>query len=474
MTRGFVLDPSLVHRLLDVALRRGGHFADLYAEARESLSLRLEDGRIEQASNGVEYGAAIRVIRGESTVFGYVDSPNEAALFGLAGDLANQVGLQVQVKTKVGAPKRTQEAPGELDDWFSGLEDFALDGQVLATARLLHVADEVARSVSSEVRQVIVSFSSTRQRVWIANSEGAFVTDVRPRTALSILVAAQRGSVLQTARDTLVWIGESQLVDESRVVKLGEYVARTAVALLDARPAPAGRLPVVIANGFGGVLFHEACGHGLEADHVAKQSSVWQGKLGQRVAPPYVSAFDDGTLPGMWGSSHYDDEGTPCQRTALIEEGILVGYLTDRLRARQLGLPCTGNGRRQDYRSLPYPRMTNTFIAPGSAERDELIADTKHGLYAKSFSGGQVNPATGDFVFSVEEGYLIENGRISGPVRGATLIGSSQRVLECIDGIANDVEIRPGTCGKEGQSVPVGTGQPTLRVRELTVGGTDL
>lgn len=231
---------------------------------------------------------------------------------------------------------------------------------------------------------------------------------------------------------------------------------------------------MVLANGFGGVLFHEACGHGLEADYVLKRASVWEGKKGLRVAGDHVFAFDDGIAPGMWGSAACDDEGTANQRTPLIEGGILTGYLTDRLRARALGLGLSGNGRRQDYRHLPYPRMTNTYFSPGPCTRDEIIADTPCALYAKTLSGGEVNPATGDFVFGVAEAYLIEKGRVGRPVRGATLIGNGPEVLLGMDAIADDLEVKAGMCGKEGQQVPVGSGQPTLRIRELTIGGTSL
>jgi len=470
MNQELVFEPSLAFSILKLALGSQGGFADLYGEERRSISLRLEDGKIEQATVGMEQGAALRVVRGDSTLFGYVDFPTEAALINLARQLGSQT-VRAEVRTGIQGQAGSQ---GFLEAQLVNPEEAPPDYEVSSLAHFLHMADEVARRASPEVRQVIVTFTSSQQKVWIANSEGLQANDVRLRTAFSLVVAAQRDGVLQTARDTLAWLGGPECLEQSKVMSLANKVARTAVDLLDARPAPAGRLAVVIANGFGGVLFHEACGHGLEADHVAKKSSVWEEKIGERVAPSCVSAFDDGTLPGMWGSGKCDDEGTPCQRTMLIAEGVLTAYLTDRLRASQLGLAHTGNGRRQDYRSLPYPRMTNTFIAPGSATKDALIADTKHGLYAKSFSGGQVNPATGDFVFGVEEGYLIENGRITAPVRGATLIGNSLRVLEHIDGIADDLEIRAGTCGKEGQSVPVGSGQPTLRVREMTVGGTGL
>jgi TldD protein len=291
---------------------------------------------------------------------------------------------------------------------------------------------------------------------------------------LAVTVMAQRGALVQVGRETLACQGSLVDFDEAAVAALAETAGRKALSMLDSVPAPAGRMAVVLANGFGGVLFHEACGHGLEADYILKRASIWEGKLGRRVAGNHVFAYDDGIGPGLWGTSQCDDEGVPCSRTTLIEAGVLINYLTDRLRAQHLGLPLTGNGRRQDYRHLPYPRMTNTYFGPGQYSPDEIIADTPRGLYAKSLSGGEVDPATGDFVFGVAEGYLIEQGKVTGPVRGATLIGNGVEVLRSIDAIANDLEVKPGMCGKEGQLVSVGSGQPTIRIRELTVGGTSL
>ena len=242
--------------------------------------------------------------------------------------------------------------------------------------------------------------------------------------------------------------------------------------MLDSKPAPVGAMPVVLANGFGGTLFHEACGHGLEADAIAKGASIYAGKMGEVVAAPHVSAYDDGSIPNGWGSQAFDDEGVPTQKTLVIEEGRLTGYLYDRLRAREAGAAPTGNGRRQSFRHVPIPRMTTTYIAPGEATPEDIIAATPRGFYAKSLAGGQVEPASGAFVFGVAEGYLIEDGRITTPLRGATLVGNGIDILMKIDLIAGDFEVKTGICGKDGQGVPVGTGQSTLRIAEMTVGGT--
>jgi TldD protein len=403
-------------------------------------------------------------MRGLSSTFGYVDAVDEDSLLGLARQLGRDGPEDRRPLVLKGVrgvqTQRVDVRPAEVEVWVK--------------ARLLHVADDAARATSGEVRQVLAAYAESHQRVWIAGSHGELAFDDRTRVMLAITVMAERGGVIQVGRETLAHHGGFELLDENAVSALAAEAAQKALTMLEARPAPAGRMPVVLANGFGGVLFHEACGHGLEADYILKKSSVWEGRLGQRVAPEHVSAYDDGVGAGMWGSCGCDDEGTPCQRTPLIEGGILTAYLTDRLRARHLGYPLSGNGRRQDYRYLPYPRMTNTYFAPGTATAGELIADTPRGLYAKSLSGGEVNPATGDFVFGVAEGYLIEHGRVTTPVRGATLIGNGPAVLQAIDAIADDLDVKAGMCGKEGQSVAVGTGQPTLRIRELTVGGTSV
>ena len=459
------LEAELGTAILREALHNGGDSAELYVEERRSLALRLEDGKIEDALSGVDRGGSVRLIRGLSTAFGYVDAIDEGSLLSVAAELSC---------SQTGSPGKAATF-ALVHSGFAGAESAdpgAVD--VAVKARLLHLADETARGLSPEVRQVIASYSESVQKVWIAGSHGSLATDSRTRVTIGVMVMAARDGLIQTGRETLAYQGEAHLPQDEAVVAVAREAAEKALVMLDSKPAPAGRMPVVLANGFGGVLFHEACGHGLEADYILKKASVWEGKKGSQVAGAHVFAYDDGVGPGMWGSAGCDDEGTPCERTVVIEAGILTGYLTDRLRGGHLGLPLTGNGRRQDYRHLPYPRMTNTYFGPGPATAEEIIADTPRALYAKSLSGGQVNPVTGEFVFGVAEGYLIENGRVGGPVRGATLVGNGPEVLQGIDAIADDLDVKAGMCGKEGQSVPVGTGQPTIRIRELTVGGTNL
>jgi TldD protein len=344
--------------------------------------------------------------------------------------------------------------------------------EVARKAALVHAADDEARAEGAEVAQVIAAYADARQDVLIVNSLGEVVRDTRTRTRLSVQAVARRGGVIQTGHETVGASSGFELLDDEVVLEVARSAAGKALVMLEARPAPVGTMPVVLANGFGGTLFHEACGHGLEADAIAKGASVYAGKIGELVAAPLVSAYDDGSLANGWGSQAFDDEGVPTQKTLLIEEGRLAGYLYDRLRARQLGAAPSGNGRRQSFRHVPIPRMTTTYIAPGDATPDDVIAATSRGFYAKSLAGGQVEPASGNFVFGVAEGYLIEDGSITTPLRGATLVGSGIDVLEKIDMIAGDFEQKSGICGKDGQGVPVGTGQATLRISAMTVGGT--
>jgi TldD protein len=463
---------AVVRRALD----GGGDWAEVFVEERESLSLRLEDGRLEEVVAGTDRGGSVRVVRGASTEFGYVDAVEEGPLLDLAGELARggggaqptpagaAGGRAVTAESRASA---NAEAPSSLP-----AETDEVSAEVRRAAAWLRLADEAARACSGEVRQVAAVYAQGRQRVWITNSDGSTAFDHRSRKMLAVTVMAQRDGLIQVGRETLAFQGGVGDLDQEAVAAVAAEAAAKALVMLDARPAPSGRMAVVLANGFGGVLFHEACGHGLEADYILKKSSVWEGKIGQRVAGEQVFAYDDGIGLGLWGSARFDDEGVPCSKTTVIEAGLLTGYLTDRLRGGRLGLPLTGNGRRQDFRHLPYPRMTNTYFGPGAWTAEQIIADTPRALYAKSLSGGQVNPATGEFVFGVAEGYLIESGKVAGPVRGATLVGNGREVLLGIDAIADDLDVRPGTCGKEGQAVPVGSGQPTIRIRELTVGGT--
>jgi TldD protein len=306
----------------------------------------------------------------------------------------------------------------------------------------------------------------------VAGSEGSWVEEERHRVRLMAHVVAARDDVVQTGFDGPAGLGGAEVLEAHPPSEVGAEAARMAVTMLDGIPAPAGEMPVVLGPAGGGVLFHEACGHGLEADTVGKDASVYRGKLGERLGSSLVTGVDDSTLPGVWGSFSFDDEGTPAARTVLFENGELVGYLYDRFWSRKGEAEPTANGRRQSYAHLPIPRMTNTSIVSREGDPDDIVADTKRGIYAKVLGGGQVNPATGDFVFGISEGYLVEDGKITRPVRGANLIGNGTAILQAVDAVAGDFDARPGTCGKDGQGVPVSTGSPTLRIARITIGGT--
>ena len=459
-----LLPAELAGSLVARALRQGGDFADLYVERRDGFTLSLDDRRVERAQTGTEIGAAIRVVAGDATYFGHVDGLAEADLERLADEVASAVRGGRAEPQALRAAQSTPRQEVRIDPRSVPPE---------RKAELLRECDERARGIGDAVTQVAASYVEGRRRVQVANSDGLLTGDDRTRVRLGAQVVARRDDRVEAGSESLAGHAGFELFDGDPAA-VAEEAARRALTMLDARPAPAGRMPVVVGNGFGGVLFHEATGHGLESDAVQKHASVYEGRLGDTLASSIVTAYDDGTMPGEWGTDAIDDEGTPCQATRVLDDGKLCIYLYDLLRARKDGRDSTGNGRRQSFRHLPIPRMTNTYIAPLDTDPQDIIGDVQQGLYAVSFAGGQVEPATGDFVFGLSEGYLIENGEVTAPVRGATLIGNGIDVLTKIDAIGNDLAMKSGVCGKDGQQVPVGTGQPTVRISELTVGGTDV
>jgi TldD protein len=459
-----VLDESLVREVLDAALSSGGRFAEVFAEERRSTSVRLDDGRVEDLTTGLDRGAGIRVMAGETTAYAHSNRLDREALLEAARAAASAVN---------GAGKATV-----LD--FTRPEPPMLHlpeepaGNVTQERKVgwVREADESARATSDEVKQVVSAYGDSVQRLLVVNSEGSWVEEDRQRIRLFVSAVAGRDGILQTGFEGPAGLGGVEVLAEHPPSETGRKAAEMAVTMLDGVSAPAGEMAVVLGPAGGGVLFHEACGHGLEADTVGKEASIYRGRMGERLASSLVTGVDDATVPGAWGSFSFDEEGIPARRTVLFEEGILAGMLYDRFWAGREGEEPTGNGRRQSYPHLPIPRMTNTSILPGAADPDDVIADTKRGVYAKVLGGGQVNPATGDFVFGVAEGYLIEDGMITRPVRGANLIGNGTTILQAVDAVASDFDSRPGTCGKDGQGVPVTTGSPTLRIARMTVGGT--
>jgi len=462
-----MISTEAVQAALARALGRGGDFADCFVEQRHAASVSMEDSRVERVQAGTEQGAGLRVVSGLTTAFAYTDdlsaegllrAAEAAAAAARGGDGSTAV---LDLRERRNGEQRVDMPPDEVDTQHK--------------VELLRRADESARAESGEVRQVHAMFAQGVQSILVANSDGTLARDRRTRVRMSVNVVAARGGEVQSGSESPgASRGFEHFADGEVVGDAAREAARRATLLLGADPAPAGPMPVVLGNGFGGVLFHEASGHGLEADAIAKRASVFAGHVGELVASPLVTAVDDGTVDQAWGTLRFDDEGVPTRRNVLIEEGVLTGYMFDRLRARQDGRDSTGNGRRESYQHIPMPRMTNTFILPGLSTVEELIEATPYGLYAKKLGSGQVNPVTGDFVFAVTEGYLIENGRVTRPVRNATIIGNGPAALKRVDMVADDLRLAPGTCGKEGQSVQVSVGQPHLRIAELTVGGTKL
>jgi TldD protein len=461
-----VIDTPVLERVLGEALRHGGDFAEVFAEDKSTSSAMLDDGRVEELSSGRERGAGIRVVSGETTGFAHTADLSEAGLL-KAAEAASAVARRGGGGTgTVGVgPLRT----GGVDDESSDLVALASKGDSLD---LLRRADEAARGSDGAITQVQAAAGGSRRRVLIANSEGLFARDEQARTRFSVSCVASGDTGLQTGFETAARTLGFELFDEVSVEELAHLAAARALSKLSARPAPSGELPVVLAGGSGGILFHEACGHGLEADHIVKDASVYTGMVGQQVASPLVTLVDDGTVGTEWGTFRVDDEGRPAQRNVLIEEGVLTDYLWDYLRARKEGRLSSGNGRRQTYQHLPMVRMTNTFLLPGTEDADEIVAQTPKGVYVAKLGGGQVNTTTGDFVFGTTEAYLIEGGKITEPLRDANLIGNGPEILKRIDAVGTDFAMTPGTCGKDGQSVPVGCGQATMRLTGVTIGGT--
>jgi TldD protein len=461
-----VLEESVIQRTLATALRTGGDFAEVFAEDKRSSAAMLDDGRVEELSSGRDRGAGIRVVVGETTGFAHTadltdDGLRAAAEAAAAAARSGGGGVREVALTRQSAARPNQVAV---------LPETVAKG---TKVELLRRADEAARAEGGSIRQVRARYGDSRRRILVANSDGLLSEDDQVRTLFVVSTVAFGDTGMQTGYESLGRTVGFELFDRYQVEDIARTAARRAITKLAARPAPSGTLPVVIGPGGGGVLFHEACGHGLEKDLVDKGASVFKGRLGHQVASPLVTLVDDGTMAEEWGCYAIDDEGTPAQRNVLIQDGILTDYMWDHLRSRKDGRPRSGNGRRQSYQHLPMVRMTNTYLVGGDSDPQGIVSSTDRGVYVSSLGGGQVNTATGDFVFGMTEAYLIENGEITEPIREGNLIGNGPKVLVDIDAVGNDFAMgHPGTCGKDGQGVPVGDGVPTLRVKALTVGGT--
>ncbi len=459
-----LLDRELIQETLTEAISNGGEWAEVFVEDRQNASADFDEGRVEAMVSSRDLGAGIRVTVGEVTGFAHTSDLTREGL--------SEAAQAAAAVAKGGGRVRPVPLNG---DGIAESKARILPETISKTRKveLLEQVDSAARAENAAITQVNVRYSEGRRRVLIANSEGLFNADDQTRTLLSVNCVATGDQGLQTGRETVGYTVGFELFEDHDIEAMARRAAGRAVTKLGARPAPSGQLPVVIERGGGGVLFHEACGHGLEADLVNKGASVFRDRLGELVAAPSVTLVDDGTMGVEWGTVAIDDEGCPTQRNVLIEDGILTDYMWDHLRSRAAGRSASGNGRRQSYQHLPMVRMTNTFVTNGDVEPSDIIADTQNGVYVAQLGGGQVNTATGDFVFGMTEAYLIENGEITAPLREGNLIGNGPEVLQNIEVIGNDFAMgSPGTCGKDGQGVPVGDGQPTLRVAALTIGGT--
>ncbi|MBZ2175562.1 TldD/PmbA family protein [Schnuerera sp. xch1] len=458
-----MLSKKVIENVLSAALSTGGDFAEIFIEDRYNTNINMVGGFVENSISGRDYGIGIRIFDGLNSVYAYTNDSTEGNLIKVAKEAAlaiksNKKDIVLNLmKSTTRNINPIKVIPNTIDKGKK--------------VELLKRGYENAKNYDSLITQVTAGYFDEEQNILIANSEGLMVEDKRVRTRCKIQSVASKNGEMQIGFYGPGAAKGFEFFDDINVEEIGNEASRIAKTMMLADYCPSGVMPVVIHNEFGGVLFHEACGHSLEATSVAKRNSVFSGKLGQQIASPVVTAIDDGTLPNNWGSLNIDDEGTPTQRNILIENGILKSYLIDKLNGRRMKMKSTGSGRRQSYKFAPTSRMSNTFIANGESTFEDIISSTQKGLFAKKLGGGSVNPATGDFNFAVMEGYLIENGKITRPVRGATLIGTGAKVLENIDMVGNNQTCGQGMCGSESGSIPTNVGQPTIRVKALTIGG---
>jgi TldD protein len=460
----YLLDKSLVHDVLTALLSTGGDFAEVFVENSERNSIVMVNKLVEKANWGVDYGCGLRIIHGTSAVYAYTNRTDRDSLLKLAKEAAQAVKAKDKASNLNTLNRLVANDIHPVAIHPSEVNKKDVVERLRAAANASYAYDPL-------ITQTENSYLSVVQDILVANSKGLWAEDRRTRTRLMAEAVASSENEKQTA-----YLGPGakrgyEFVEGTDMTALGRRVAETAVTMLKADLCPSGRMPVLIDNGFGGVIFHEACAHSLEATFIAKKASVFTDKLNEMIAGPAVNAIDDGTIPNEWGSINIDDEGAPGARNVLIENGVLKSYMVDYLNGLKIGMPSTGNGRRESYKYSPTSRMTNTYIVPGTEKPEAVIGDTPEGLYAKQMGGGSVNPATGEFNFAVLEGYMIRNGKIAEPVRGATLIGKGSEVLLNIDRVADNLAMGQGMCGSESGSVPTNVGQPLIRVKEMTVGG---
>ena len=461
-----MLDKAIARDVLDAALSTGGDFAEIFLEDRRNNTLILQNDRLETVNSGRIHGAGVRIYVGLNAVYAYTNDTTRDGLLRCAAQAASAVRAQKTGLVKA-QPLTVMDVPN-----VHIIRQKPSETAARRKADMLRCANAAARAAGSEVAQVVCSLRDSEQDVVICNSDGLYVTDNRTYTRMGCQVVASNGAENQSAFEGPGAMMGFELFD-GRVdpAAYGAKAAQTALTMLHAPECPSGVMPVVIDNGFGGVIFHEACGHSLEATSVAFGMSEFCDKLGQQIAAPCVTAIDDGTLPNEWGSESVDDEGTPTTKLVLIENGVLKNYMIDRLNGKRMGMAPTGSARRESYAYAPTSRMRNTYIAAGNDDNAQIISTMGDGLYAAKMGGGSVNPATGEFNFAVQEGYLVKDGKISTPVRGASLIGKGAEVLMKIDRVGRDMQMSQGMCGSLSGSVPTNVGQPMIRVSSMTVGG---
>lgn len=462
-----MLNKSLVEDVLLAALETGGDFSEVFVEDRLVNEMALQSSRLEKNLSGRDFGVGIRIFHGLQSVYAYTNDFSREGLLTAAQTAAKAIeGHNGEETTILPLMKESIQT-------VNPIKIMPGDVQKARKLTIMQEANEMMRNYDPEIVQAIVRMIDEEQNILVANSEGKFVEDQRVRSRMAMVSVASDGTDMQSG---FYGPGAHQGFEFIENLDLNHYAkesARIAKTMLHADPAPSGKFPVIIDNEFGGVIFHEACGHGLEATAVAKNASVFANKLGEKVASDLVTYIDDGTLENEWGSINIDDEGEKSRKNVLIENGILKGYMIDQLNGRRMGMKSTGSSRRESYKFAPTSRMTNTYIAPGKSTPEEIIADTEYGIYAKYMGGGSVNPGTGDFNFAVDEAYIVKNGEIDQPIRGATLIGNGATTIQHIDRVGNNLGHGAGMCGASSGILPVNVGQPMVRVSEITVGGRE-
>lgn len=457
-----------LEKVFGTALRNGGALAEFFFEDKESSRVIYEGGKIEKLIDGCDRGAGLRILFDNRSVYGYTTDLSQGSLEKLAETLSAAVTNSVPSASTI-EWRATRQPLSEIAAYKikKNPRDIELKDKVDLAIR----GEKGAKEMLSNARQITSVVLDAHRKIMTINSDGAIARDEKTYLQMYVQVVGEKSGRVETAHETDGGYVGLEFFEKNPPEEIGREAARRVKILLDAKPAPSGTMPVVMASEAGGTMIHEAVGHGLEADLACNGLSVYQGKIGQQVASPLVTVVDDGTIPALRGSYALDDEGTPSRKNVLIENGILKGYMVDRLSAMKFDLPATGNGRRETFRHKPIVRMTNTYIAPGKDDPAQILKDTKWGVFVKAMGGGQVNTVTGDFVFAVTEGYLIRDGKIAEPIRGATLVGNGPKALSLVDRVGTDFGFSTGTCGKDGQGAPVTDAQPTIRIPELTVGG---